>query len=238
MYFSVNIGSKNTWKDWGLASATRLYVSPPDVKTEYVDISVMNGSLDFTDSISEEERYKERSGEWEFIVQSKKSWATVFSQVSNYCNGKRRRIVLEDDSEHFYLGRVWVNNWKTEKIFSRIVLNYKVDPFKYTNTDFDYSDEHDWAWNELFNNTIYYGTFKAYTYGTFRTIINPRGREIHMEVTVSGQTKVRLDGFLYNMSGGSSRTFILQPGETSACFKGIGGDSTVHIRYLVKGKSL
>jgi hypothetical protein len=34
--------------------------------------------------------------------------------------------------EHYYLGRMSVNQWQSEKDWSKITLDYRVEPFKYS----------------------------------------------------------------------------------------------------------
>lgn len=147
MYHSITIGDKNTFDDWHLFSPTRPVVSPPSPKTSYVDVLGMNGSLDYTEALTSTPRYNDREGSWEFIVLNPGdvpqysiemegvhvyAWAELYSKIMKYLHGKYfDRIVLEDDPMFTYKGRLWVNEWRSDQNWSRIVINYRLKPFKY-----------------------------------------------------------------------------------------------------------
>lgn len=147
MYHSITIGEKNTFSDWHLISPSRPLVLPPPPKTNYVDILGMNGSLDYTEALTKFPRYSDRQGSWEFVVLNpgdvetslypepfeSYNWSELYSEILSYLHGKYfDHIVLEDDPLYTYRGRVWVNEWRSDAGWSRIVLNYRLQPFKYS----------------------------------------------------------------------------------------------------------
>ena len=131
MYHSITIGSRNTWDDWHLIPSSRPLVNPPPVEEKMVDIPGVDSSLDMTNVLTGRPRYGSRSGSWGFVVAPDYwDWTTAYETIMAYLHGKRFRCVLEDDPEWFYEGRFKVNQWKSDRNFSQIVIDYIVDAYK------------------------------------------------------------------------------------------------------------
>ena len=113
MYHSIVISGKDTFKEWGLVPTSRPVINPPAVKTTYVDVPAMDGGLDYTDVLLGRPAYGYREGSWEFAVRSRRSWSEVYTSVMNYLHGVKHSIVLEDDPDYYYTGRLTVNAWKS-----------------------------------------------------------------------------------------------------------------------------
>lgn len=131
MYHSITYGDKNTWDDWHLIPSERPSFSPPGTKTHYVDIPGANGQIDLTESLTGYPVYENRTGSHEFyIANGYKSWDILYSEIMNYLHGKRMKATLEDDKYFYYEGRFEVNQWKSDKWYSIITINYDVYPYK------------------------------------------------------------------------------------------------------------
>ena len=72
-----------------------------------------------------------------------KPWHMAYSDIMDYLHGQKLRAVLEDDPEYFYEGRFTVNVWKSEKDWSRIIIDYDVGPYKWSVL----SSTDDWLWD-------------------------------------------------------------------------------------------
>lgn len=135
MYHSITFGDKNTWDDWHLVPSSRPLFNPPTVKTKFISIPGANGILDLTESLTKYPVYNNREGSIEFIVMNDYwEWHEAYSTIMNYLHGKTMKAVLEDDEEWYYIGRFSVNSWKSEKDYSRIVIDYSLRPYKYSVT--------------------------------------------------------------------------------------------------------
>lgn len=139
-YHSITIGEKNTWDDWRLVPSSRPLVSPPPVSTSYAEIVGGDGLIDLTTSLTSSPIYGNRTGSWEFIVinngqipyaVSMADWASRFSNILNYLHGKHfDRIILDDEPDYYYTGRLSVEEWVSAKGNSTIRINYNLDPYK------------------------------------------------------------------------------------------------------------
>lgn len=135
MYHSITIGDKNTWDDWHLIPATRPLFNPPTVKENMVNIPGGDGVLDLTASLAGRPTYNNRTGSWTFYVQNGfKDWSTLYSEIMVYLHGQTFKAILEDDPAYFYEGRFSVNQWKSDKDYSQIVINYNVGPIRRRST--------------------------------------------------------------------------------------------------------
>ena len=47
MVYGITFGEKHSFNDWRLLLSERPNISPPEVKTDYIDIPGGDGSLDF-----------------------------------------------------------------------------------------------------------------------------------------------------------------------------------------------
>lgn len=157
MYHSITIGEKNTWDDWHLIPTSRPLFNPPSVKTHLVDIPGGDGVLNLTNALAGRPTFNNRTGSWTFIVQNGfMDWATLFSEIMVYLHGKTLRAVLEDDPAYYYEGLFFVNQWKSDKDYSQIVIEYNVDPYKRKIR----STGEDWLWNTFNFET---GVIRNYT---------------------------------------------------------------------------
>ena len=146
MYHSVTYGEKNTWDDWHLIPTSRPLFNPPGVKTSYLDIPGANGIIDLTESLTGYPVFENRTGSQEYIVSNGyKPWDVIYSEIMNYLHGQRMKAVLEDDKAFYYEGRFNVNQWKSDKNWSLITIDYDVYPYK---KELNSSVE-DWFWESF-----------------------------------------------------------------------------------------
>lgn len=147
LYHSITIGndsvSKNTWNDWHLIPESRPLFNPPSVKFNYVDIPGADGSLDLTTVMTGKPLYENRTGSWTFIAENGyREWQKLYSDISVYLHGRKFRATLEDDPEFYYEGRFSVNQWRSDPYWSKIVIDYNVDPYKHYTLG-----EDKWLWD-------------------------------------------------------------------------------------------
>ena len=144
MYHSITIGGKNTWDDWHLIPTSRPLVNPPSVNTRLIEIPGGDGVLNLTNVLAGRPTFKNRTGSWTFVVQNGfMDWAELYSEIMAHLHGQTLRAVLEDDPAYYYEGLFFVNQWKSDKDYSQIVIDYNVDPYKRKIK----SNGEDWLWD-------------------------------------------------------------------------------------------
>lgn len=218
---TVTFGDKNTWKDWHLIPVSGSIPIPaaPQPKTEYVDIPGADGQLDYSEVLAGI-KYQNRTGSWEFYAMlDGTTWAQRYSEILNYLQGKRMNIILSDDPGFYYTGRFAVNEWRSDEHWSQIAIDYVLDPYKIpVNTTSIY----DWLWNELFGNTIYYGTFDVVNTKA-RNLINDTGASIPISFQCTSPMTVEFGGQTINLNSGfNTSALTIVPGNNYMTFNGNG----------------
>lgn len=212
-YHSIIIDDKNTWDDWHLVPETRPVVNPPEVDEQYVEIPGANGALDYTEALTGAPVYKNRTGSWTFIVMNGyQEWHDLFNRLLSYLHGRTFSIILEDDPEYKYTGRLKLNEWKSEEHNSKIVIDYNLEPFKEIAND----NIPDWRWDDLTFDSdayiIYLGSF--YVYGERnRVIYNPSEKEVDLHVFSTAPMKMYIGhdmGTVYNIFSGTNDTLEIK----------------------------
>lgn len=104
-----------------------------------------------------------------------------YSDIMDYLHGQTMRAILEDDPEYFYEGRFTVNAWKSEKDWSRLIIDYDVGPYKWKNL----SSIDNWLWDPFnFQN----GVIQA---ALFRNIaVTTEMKEIELDAVMYGRAPV------------------------------------------------
>ena len=146
----------------------------------------------------------------------------------NYLHGEKHIVILEDDPNFQYVGRLFVDEWRSDRYYSRITISYNLDPFKYSVHD----TEEDWLWNDLFAEVIQYGTFNVS--GTkYRNFINQGLRTAIPTFTLTSGMTVEFNGFEYSLMAGKNynANLTLEPGDNIMKFTG-NGDVTVSYREV------
>ena len=138
MYYAVTFdkglsNAINTWTDWRMVPSSRPVISPPRPKKTIIDIPGSNNRIDLTETLTGDVTYENRTGSIEFIVMNEKpkTWYELYNEILNTIHGRRVGLSLEEEPDWYYEGRVEVNEWKSDPDYSRIVIDYDLDPFKY-----------------------------------------------------------------------------------------------------------
>lgn len=223
MYHSITIGDKNTWDDWHLIPATRPLFNPPTVKENMVNIPGGDGVLDLTASLAGRPTYNNRTGSWTFYVQNGfKDWFVLYSEIMVYLHGQTFKAILEDDPAYFYEGRFSVNQWKSDKDYSQIVINYNVGPYKkeINNTGSD------WLWDPFNFETGIIRNYKNLSVLTSLTVVveGDMMDSIPVIIASASEMQVTYEDKTYSLSKGANTIpqIVLHSGENTLVFTGQG----------------
>lgn len=225
---SVNYGKYNTWDDWHLIPTSRPLISPPNVKTKEVDIPGMDGVLDLTEVLAGRPTYGNRTGSHEFIVANDYwPWSEAYSTIMDILHGQGNYCILSDEPEYFYNGRFSVNQWRSDKNWSTITINYNVNPFKQeVLTSMD-----DWEWDPFNFRTGVIRNWNNLEVNGSRTIRLIGSRMPSSPAIIcSNEMVMEYDGATYLLSQGRNVIpgFKLTQEETDITITGTG---TVSIEY-------
>lgn len=109
-------------------------IEPPTPKTETVDIPGADGELDFTEFFGEV-KFKNRKLAFNFsYIGLASTFTTELSAIQTALHGKKMKICLDDDPDYYYVGRVTVGTWTTQKGYFTIEITANCEPYKYAQT--------------------------------------------------------------------------------------------------------
>lgn len=228
---TVTFGIKNSYVDFGLILTSK-DIGLPDPKTEEVDVTGADGTIDLTEVLTDDVKYKKRKLSFTFtIMDDISSWSTILSNVTNYVHGKKLRILLDWDKNYYYEGRCKVNQFKTNKRLATIVVDAEVDPYKMEVN----SSSSPWIWDtfSFIDGIIYINTVDVS--GTRTVNLLNRRKIVSPTFTTTATMKVTHNGVTYDLPKGTTTVLgiRLTEGDNYVTFAGTG---TVTIDY--KGGSL
>lgn len=126
----VTFGDFHSWDDFSLILNSKS-IGSPEAKTTTVEIPGADGVLDISEYFGEV-KYKNRKLSFDFsTIVPKNEFLNLFSVIQNSIHGKRIRIILDDDPDFYYLGRISVSDWKTDKSIGKITIDCDCEPYKY-----------------------------------------------------------------------------------------------------------
>lgn len=228
----VKFGNKHTYNEWNLI-LTSTDISFPDVKKETLDIPGADGELDFTESLTNDVKYKNRKITFNFVIVHERSkWTTLISEIANYLHGQEFKIILDNDMNFYYIGRAEVNKFKSDKSIGGIVIEADVEPYKYDLT----SSAEDWLWDPFnFEDGIINETKDILVNGEKEIAIYGRRKKVVPKITCDNEITVVFNSNEYKLSSTTQKVLDIQicEGKNTLLFKGNG---TVTIEY--RGGSL
>lgn len=133
--YGIKIGEFHSYRDFGLVPTSKPFVSLPKPKLEYIQIPGRQGEIDISESLTGEVIYEMRTGSFEFMVSDPEKWKEVYKKLLTTVHGKKINLILDTEKEFVYHGRVWVSEFKSDKNYSLITLDYKLEPYKYSVDD-------------------------------------------------------------------------------------------------------
>lgn len=132
----ITFGSLHSFNNLHLILSQKT-IGTPEPKTEEIDIPGGDGVLDLTEFFGTV-KYHNRLLSFEFSTMVPQSqFMSLFSEVQNALHGKKMRIILDDDPEWFYMGRISVSEWKADRNIGKLTIDCDCEPFKqsiYTTT--------------------------------------------------------------------------------------------------------
>lgn len=127
----VIFDDKHTYRDWGLLLKSRPAISPPKPKLKLIPVPGSDKVIDLTESLTGKVHYEMRTISFEFITMAARGkWPSLYSEILNHIHGKRLRIILDDDPNFYYTGRVSVGELKTDKKTAILTMTAEVEPYK------------------------------------------------------------------------------------------------------------
>lgn len=122
--------------NWASYDDFNLYLSSytigtPTPKNEEVEIEGADGKLDLSDYFGEV-KFDNRSLKFNFsCINHPSKFNAIYSKLQNMVHGQKMRISHDDDKGFYYIGRVTLNDWETDKRVGSITIECDCEPYKY-----------------------------------------------------------------------------------------------------------
>lgn len=228
MIFGVTFGDKHTYRDYGMLPKTRPTVAPPAIRTNYVDVPGLDGQLDLSEALTGRIGYQTRDFSAEFLViDARNRWNTLYSELMDTLHGQRVKIILDEDPGYYYMGRVTIGKFTSNKKTATISIKAECDPYKREIT----TSLEDWLWDSF--------NFESGIIRDYRKIAVDGTKTIHIigtkmpcvpTITASGEMSVSFGGTTYALQAGDNRIsgICITQGDNALTFSGSG---TVSINY-------
>lgn len=224
----VMIGEKHSYRDFGLILSSKV-IGPPEPQTKFVAVPMRDGSLDLTESLTGDVRFKDRTITMTFsVIDPVNMWSARVSEIENYLHGKRFRIIFDDDCAFYYVGRVEANSWKSQKGYGKLVIEGTCEPYKY---DVQSTSE-DWLWDVFDFETGYiHEASEVVVDGQADIVIIGKRKQTYMTITASAEMTMEYAGMTFIIKEGTQKLYdvLLPEGENVLTFKGNG---TVTVDYI------
>ena len=161
-----------TERDWGLKLLS-IYIPMPKPKTQLVDIPGGDGSIDLTE-INGRPAYNDRDGielVFDIMDGDYKTWYLKYSEFADSIHGKKVKMVIDDEPDHYYMVRLELDGKKTNPVYGTITMTGTAEPFKY---DLLASNE-PWRWDSF-----------SFRTGVIRTLMDIEITSTNKKVTILG----------------------------------------------------
>lgn len=126
----IRFGLHHSYDDLKLI-LTAKELGTPAVKSEMLDIPGADGSLDLTESFGEP-KYENVTHRFDFsTIVPQSEFITLFTRIKNAIHGRKMRVILDDDPLFYWIGRIHVSKFTSEKGVGTISVECDCDPYKY-----------------------------------------------------------------------------------------------------------
>lgn len=224
----VKIGGYHSYNDLGLILSKKV-ISPPSPQEELVEVPMRDGPIDMTETLTGDVKYKARKITLTFsLIGNKATWDSKFSEIANLIHGQRMQIIFDEDASFYWIGRVSINDWATDRNLGTMVVEATVEPFKYDVL----SSAVDWEWDIFdFENGIINEMGELIVNGSTTISLICRKKRMFPIFTASAAMTVTYDGETFDLVAGSQKMYdiFLVEGQNELTFNGNG---TITIDYI------
>lgn len=126
----------NTWYDWDLILTSK-EITPPEVKSNLIDLDGMSGSLDLTEALSGEPTFTDRVISATFWTDkgTRDERSRLLRDIRIALHGRKIKIIEPDDPDHYFIGRVQITGENNIIPYAELSIEIICDPWRYANNE-------------------------------------------------------------------------------------------------------
>ncbi len=206
----VTFGDKHSFHELGLWLKQYPEITPPLPKTKYVEVMGMDGALDLSKVQTGHMQYHRRTITMEFsILRERETWPGKHSEILDMLHGEEMDLILDDDPQYCYTGRLSVSGFDPQKVTSGVTIVMDAEPYK----------------------TKMEPTIKGFTVsGSLMTTIDGDRKPVIPTITASSFMQMTFGGIAYSLAAGENilPDVVIRKGRNPIVFE---GDGTVAFEY-------
>lgn len=237
----VASGAKyHTWTDWGLTVTNGAPIGDPEQEKNYFNVPGLSKLLDASEILTGAPVFKGRAINMQVKINGDpREFDITVSRIRNKIDGRRVKIIFDNDKSHYWLGRINVKESSRTARIGAFTLTAYVDAYKYEVA----SSQEKLKWDDmnfLTDCLRYIGTI---TVTNNYTLTIPKGDHAVVPVinvsNITSQTFTMSDigaGKAYTLMAGDNRFPDLKVCGPSAVTLDFNGSAKVTLTY--RGESL
>lgn len=205
----VKFDDKHSIIDWDLLMVSKS-IPLPEPKTISVDIPGRDGKIDLSNAFGEI-KYENRTLTFDFDIFSNPSdWWELREKIAQTLYDKKIKIILDQDSNYYYLGRCKITSFTTTFTVAHISIECDCEPFKYKLTE-----------TSISNNLV---AGETYTFSNLDKSVIPI-------FELSDEATVEFEGNSYSLSAGTHKVLDIIFKRGNNYIKIISGAGTMKLTY-------
>ena len=128
--------SIHTGVNWGLL-LTACNKGQPEPKTNFISVEGRDGDLDYSEALTGEIRYNNRTDEYgfNFLDGTRQERQILMNKVYGFLHGRKRKIVLPDWPDYYSVGRLTVTAMNNYMGYGEMTVEANCEPWMYKKTD-------------------------------------------------------------------------------------------------------
>lgn len=234
--YGVTFNGLHSFRNYRLLPTSAPVITPPEVKTHYIEVPGADGSLDLTEALTGYPTYGDRKGTFNYQFYAPKSeWYNVYNDIVHDLNGVSADVILDEDAQYYYKGRLVVGTPTYGKYKATIQITGTFKSDKYVNDEYSGND---WLWNPFdFNNGIAREYYKIHVRNSKTVTLIGSELIVCPKFTLeSGYMSVTVDDKAYPLTLGDNifLNVLMGEEEKQVTFIGYG---VVTITYRIGGVS-
>jgi hypothetical protein len=154
----VKIDGISVRDDWGLILTSAPEITPPEAKTNILNIPGADGAIDLTSSVRGYPVFQERTGSLTFVSRDRFSlWNRNRSRIMEKLQGLQVTLRFDDDPGWYWSGALNVREGDTREKGATVTIDYRLFPYKHVDT----LTTEPWLWDpfSLVDGVIYNGIY-------------------------------------------------------------------------------
>ena len=128
--YGVTFGEYHSADDFNLILKSKV-IGAAETKIELLEIPGSSTALDFTE-FTGEPQYNNRELNFDFKFID--GWDEQYAQyeiINNAIHGRKLKIIIDEEPNYYYFGRINVGDWETEKYIGLVSITCDCEPWKY-----------------------------------------------------------------------------------------------------------